>query len=167
MTFLTLANRLKTKEKKLWSKSLTLILRFNNQKKALLCICPPSVVDLLQFAEHFWLFPPTKENPIKVLGSVSKIRESRHIFSHFTKSKSIVSKSEITESQHLLCSWKLGVSERQTLFNKTSGGGKFLFLPVRCDENVLAIWHFLEYASTFSGVKSDKKLGLLSGFLNR
>ena len=63
----------------------------------------PSVVDLLQFAEHFWLFPPTKENPIKVLGSVSKITESRHIFSHFTKSKSIVSKSEITESQHPIC----------------------------------------------------------------
>ena len=127
-------------------------------EKALLCICPPSVVDLLQFAEHFWLFPPTKENFIKVLGSVSKIRESRHIFSHFTKSKSIVSKSEITESQYPLCSWKLGVSERQTLFNKTSGGGQFFFLPVRCDENVLAIWNFLGYASTLSGEKSDKKL---------
>ena len=136
MTFLTLANRLKTKEKKLWSKSPTLILRFNNQKKALLCICPPSVAPICR---TFLALPPTKEIPIKVLGSVSKIRENRHIFSHFTKSKSIVSKSEITESQHLLCSWKLGVSERQTLFNKTSGGGQFLFLPVRCDENVLAI----------------------------
>ena len=95
-------------------------------------MCPPFVslnVDLLKFAEHFCLFPPTKENPIKVTGSVSKIRESRQFFSHFTKSKSIVSKSEIIEGQHPLCSWKLGVSERQTLFSKTSGGGQFLFLP--------------------------------------
>ena len=70
----------------------------------MLCMCPPSVslnVNLLKFAKYFCLFPPTKENPIKVTGSVSKIRESRHSF--FTLHKSIVSKSEITESQHPIC----------------------------------------------------------------
>ena len=70
----------------------------------MLCMCPPSVslnVNLLKFAEYFCLFPPKKENLIKVTGSVSKIRESRH--SYFTLHKSIVSKSEITESQHPIC----------------------------------------------------------------